>query len=37
MKIPFSLIVDDPAPIISVYYEHGGGAPDRLFSVPLAA
>ena len=22
MKIPVSLIVDDPAPIISVYYEH---------------
>ena len=24
MKIPVSLIVDDPAPIISVYYEHVG-------------
>ena len=24
MKIPVSLIVDDPAPIISVYYEHAG-------------
>lgn len=25
MKIPVSLIVDDPAPIISVYYEHAAG------------
>ena len=24
MKVPVSLIIDDPAPIISVYYEHAG-------------
>ena len=24
MKIPISLIIDDPAPVISVYYEHAG-------------
>ena len=25
-KVPISLIVDDPAPVISVYYEHAGTA-----------
>ena len=26
MKTPISWIIDDPAPIISVYYEHAGKA-----------